>query len=221
MKLFDVRNVPSGVDAALARADNPRHRHMLKNYRRHALLEVSGFWEDILVPAMIVDKPLYRISERGQTTVCNGMDEVRAFYSKVVGESMNVFGALEEEVAVSDYGIFIEAVFAQILCGDDPALAHEDTDPQGTYQVSHNFAAAWPYHEGRLYGEFIYEDFGSWRVDEVDASTLTTPDQARAILAPYLAESPLSEIEKGLTLFAGGLCQSNPAEGSAENPGTA
>ncbi|WP_406635216.1 hypothetical protein [Amycolatopsis sp. WGS_07] len=205
MKLFDVRSVPSGVDAALARVENPRHRHMLKNYRRHALLEVSGFWEDILVPAMIVDNPSYRISERGRTTVCEGMAEVRAFYSKVVGENMNVFGALEEEVAVSDYGIFIEAVFAQILRGDDPALAGEDTDPQRTYQVSHNFAAAWPYRDGRLYGEFIYEDFGSWRVDEVDASALTTPEQARTILAPYLAESPLSEIEEGLKLFENGL----------------
>ncbi|MFD2473512.1 hypothetical protein [Amycolatopsis silviterrae] len=178
---------------------------MLKNYRRHALLEVSGFWEDILVPAMIVDDPLYRISERGQTTVCTGMEEVRAFYAKVVGESMNVFGALEEEVAVSDYGIFIEAVFAQILRGDDPALAGEGTDPKRTYQVSHNFAAAWPYRDGRLYGEFIYEDFGSWRVDEVDASALTTPEQARTILAPCLAESPLSEIEEGLKLFENGL----------------
>ncbi|MFB9923136.1 hypothetical protein ACFORO_05710 [Amycolatopsis halotolerans] len=205
MKLFDVRSVPSGVDAALARVENPRHRHLLKNYRRHALLEVSGFWEDILVPAMIVDDPLYRISERGQTTVCEGMAEVRAFYSKIVGESMNVFGALEEEVAVSDYGIFIEAVFAQILRGDDPALADEGADPQRTYQVSHNFAAAWPYRDGRLYGEFIYEDFGSWRVDEVDASALTTPEQARAILAPYLAESPLSEIEEGLKLFKDGV----------------
>ncbi|MFI9450807.1 hypothetical protein [Amycolatopsis sp. NPDC052450] len=204
MKLFDVRGVPAGVDAALARVENPRHRHMLKNYRRHALLEVSGYWEEILVPAMIVDNPLYRISERGKTTVCHGLDDVRAFYSKIVGEQTNVFGALEEEVAVSDYGIFIEAVFAQILRGDDPALAGEDTDPQGTYQVSHRFAATWPYRDGRLYGEFIYEDSDSWRVDEVEASALITPEQARSILAPYLAESPLSEIEEGLKLFKNG-----------------
>ncbi|MFI0409234.1 hypothetical protein [Actinomadura sp. 3N508] len=201
MKVFDVRGITAGVDAALAVVDDPKHRHMLKNYRRHALLEVSGFWEDILIPAMIVDHPVYRLTERGKTLVCDGMAEVRKFYSEIVGGGMNVFGALEEEVAVSDYGIFIEAVFAQIVRGDAVALAGEDTDQDGTYQISHRFAAAWPYRDGRLVGEFIYDDTGSWRVDEVEHSALLSPADARKALAPYLEQSPLSEIENGLRLF--------------------
>ncbi|WP_165975664.1 hypothetical protein [Actinomadura rubrisoli] len=155
MKVFDVREITAGVDAALAVVGNPRHRHMLKNYRRHALLEVSGFWEDILLPAMIVDHPVYRLTERGKTLVCDGLEEVRSFYADIVGRGVNVFGAVEEKVAVSDYGVFIEAVFAQVVRGGDSALAGEDVDPDGTYQVSHRFAAAWPYRDGRLVGEFI------------------------------------------------------------------
>ncbi|MEV0675462.1 hypothetical protein AB0I60_02955 [Actinosynnema sp. NPDC050436] len=203
MKVFNVRDIPAGVDAALAAVENPRHRHVLKNYRRHALLEVSGLWRDILIPTMTVEHPVYRLTERGRTTVLGGMDEVRGFYSDIVGRGANVFGALEEQVAVSDYGIFIEAGFARVVPGTDPALAGEGADPDGVYQISHRFAAAWPYRDGRLVGEFVYDDTGSWRVDEVARSALVSPAEAREALAPYLAQSPLSEIEGGLRLFRG------------------
>jgi hypothetical protein len=202
MKVFDVCGISKGVDAALAVVDNPRHRHVLKNYRRHALLEVSGFWEDILIPAMTIEHPVYRLTERGRTHVFDGMDAVRKLYSGLVGDGENVFGALDEEVAVSDYGIFIEAVFAQIVRGTHSSLVDHGVEPDRTYQVSHRFAAAWPYRDGRLVGEFIYDDTGSWRVDEVDASALISPAEARARLASYLAASPFSEIEQGLKLFA-------------------
>ncbi|MEU5696165.1 hypothetical protein [Actinosynnema sp. NPDC020468] len=201
MKVFDVRDISKGVDAALAVVENPRHRHVLKNYRRHALLEVSGYWEDILIPTMTVENPLYRLTERGKTFVCDGMPAVRAFYADIVGRGMNVFGALEEEIAVSDHGLFMQSVFAQVLPGTDESLADEGVDPDGTYQVSHRFAGVWPYVDGRLLGEFIYDDSGSWQVDEVPRSAMLSPAQAREALAPLLAQSPLAEIEEGLRLF--------------------
>lgn len=202
MKVFDVRGISRGVDAALAVVENPKHRHLLKNYRRHALLEVSGYWEEILVPAMTVESPVYRFTEQGQTHVFEGMDAVRKLYSGLVNDGANVFGALDEQVAVSDYGVFIEAVFARIVRGNDSSLAGRDVDPQRTYQVSHRFAATWPYRGGRLAGEFIYDDTGSWRVDEVSSSALISPAQARTLLAPLLEASPFSEIEEGLQHFA-------------------
>jgi hypothetical protein len=64
MKVFDVCGISKGVDAALAVVDNPRHRHVLKNCRRHAPLEVSGFWKDILVPERTIEHPVYRLVER-------------------------------------------------------------------------------------------------------------------------------------------------------------
>lgn len=203
MKVFDVRGVPAAVDAALEVVDNPRHRHVLKNYRRHALLEVSGYWEDILIPTMTVEEPHYRITERGQTLELTGMTEVRGFYRDIVATGSNVFGAIDEHVAVSDHGLFIGATFAQVLRGTDAALADRGVEPEGTYQVSHEFAGVWPYYEGRLVGEFIYEDAGSWRIDEVDESDWISPAKARELLAPLLAQSPLSEIEEGLRLFDG------------------
>jgi hypothetical protein len=201
MKVFDVRDVSSGVDAALAVVDNPRHRHILKNYRRHALLEVSGLWEDILIPEMTVPQPYYRISERGRTLVLDGMPQVSAFYADITRRGANVFGALDQQIAVSDYGMFIEATFAVVARGTDPVLAGEDVKPDRTYQISHRHAGVWPYRDGRLYGEFIYDDGGSWRVDEVEPESLVSPQHARELLAPYLADSPLQEIVDGLALF--------------------
>jgi hypothetical protein len=100
------------------------------------------------------------------------MAAVRKLYSSLVGDGANVFGALDEQVAVSDYGIFIEAVFAQIVRGTDPSLAGHRLEPACTYQISHRFAATWPYRDGRVVGEYIYDDTGSWSVDEVESSAL-------------------------------------------------
>ena len=37
--------------------DNPRHRAILKNYRRHGLLEVAGRYKELLAPDMTVEHP--------------------------------------------------------------------------------------------------------------------------------------------------------------------
>lgn len=201
MKIFDVRNVPAAVDAQLAVVENPKHRHVLKNFRRHALLEVSGFWQDILIPTMTVEQPVYRVTERGKTHVFAGMDAVRDFYAATAAGGGNVFGPLEEHVAVTDHGLFTEALFANVVRGSHPSLAGEDVEPDGVYQVTHHIGACWPYRDGLLVGEHIYEESSSWTVTELDPSALTSPEDARRMLAPYLADSPLSEIEEGLKLF--------------------
>jgi len=38
---------------------NPFHRAILKNYFRHLLLEISGYWDQILVPELTIDEPVY------------------------------------------------------------------------------------------------------------------------------------------------------------------
>ena len=47
----------------LRTVEDPRHRAILSNYRRHALLEVSGRYEEILTPAMTISNPVYRLTE--------------------------------------------------------------------------------------------------------------------------------------------------------------
>ncbi|WP_406424342.1 hypothetical protein OH809_02790 [Streptomyces sp. NBC_00873] len=42
---FDVTHWPINVEKYLARTEKPLHRAILKNYLRHLLLEVSGYWD--------------------------------------------------------------------------------------------------------------------------------------------------------------------------------
>lgn len=201
MKLYDVRDTCTGVDRALAVEDNPRHRHILLNFRRHGLLEVSGLWEQILIPEMTVEEPRYRLMEGGRTHHFDGMAAVAGFYRDMTERGDNVFGALEEEVAVSDWGLFTEGVFAKVLPGSADELREDGADPDRYYQVSVITAFAWPYTGGRLLGEHVYEDHNSRTVVEVPADTFVTPAQARERLAPFLAQTPLETLVAGLALF--------------------
>jgi hypothetical protein len=202
LKTYDVRDTCAGADAALAVTDNPRHRHILKNYRRHGLLEVSGRWTEILIQEMVVAEPSYRIMEGGRTHLVDGMDAVRGFYRGIAEAGENVFGPLEEQVAVSDWGIFTEGRFASVRPGTHPALAGDDVDPNGMYQISTWVAFAWPYRDGLLVGEHVYEDHNSREVVEVPHDTFVTSERARELLAPLVDQTPLSEIVEGLKLFA-------------------
>ena len=42
---FDVTTFPRGVEQHLEHTENAFHRAMLKNYFRHLLLEISGYWD--------------------------------------------------------------------------------------------------------------------------------------------------------------------------------
>lgn len=202
MQYFDIHLVPAGADAALAVTDNPRHRHMLKNYRRHGLLEVSGFWKQILVPEMTVEQPRYILTAAGNRYVLDDMDSVAGFYANMTETGLNVGVMLGEHVAVSDYAIFSESRLAYVFRGDAPELAEDDVDPDRFYQVSTGVSMVWPYVDGRLAGEHVYEDTASRSVTEVDGSLFITPEQAREALAPLLAQSPEDELVEGLKLFS-------------------
>ena len=45
----------AGLEKQLENVDNPRHRAILKNYRRHGLLEVAGRYQELLAPDMTVE----------------------------------------------------------------------------------------------------------------------------------------------------------------------
>jgi hypothetical protein len=66
---FDVTTFPRDVEQYLEHTENPFHRAMLKNYFRHLLLEVSSYWDQILVPELTIDEPVYRIGHVGSTIV--------------------------------------------------------------------------------------------------------------------------------------------------------
>ncbi|HTJ69884.1 MAG TPA: hypothetical protein VL551_20270 [Actinospica sp.] len=188
MDVFDVRNVVREPDALLAATDNPRHRAILLNFRRHALLEVSGRWPEILQPDMVVDEPYYRINENGGSLHLRGKEAIGRFYAGITDARANVFGPISEHVAVSDRGLAIESLFGHHLPGRILLDQGEDIDdPDAYYQLTHYMASFWPYDaEGLLIGEHIYEDTGSRQIVKMDPEDVVTPDIARELLAPLL-----------------------------------
>jgi len=190
VEIFDVRNVVTEPDALLAVTENPRHRAILLNFRRHALLEVSGRWKEILQPEMIVDDPYYRINENGKSVHLRGIADIGAFYAGLTEAGLNVFGPIRENIAVADWGLAIESFFGNHVPGRVLRDQGEDIDdPEAYYQLTHYMASFWPYDaDCRLVGEHIYEDTGSRRIEKMDQADVITPEQARRLLAPLLRD---------------------------------
>jgi hypothetical protein len=188
---WDIRNVVRGPDALLATTENPRHRAMLLNFRRHALLEITGRWQEILQPSMLVPEPVYRINENGQSLVLRGQPEVADFYRIMTENGMTVFGPLSENIAVADWGLAIESHFLHHIPGTALRAQGADVDPAAHYQLTHYMASFWPYdQEVRLIGEHIYEDLGSRELVELDPGRVITPQEATEALEPFLLSAP-------------------------------
>jgi hypothetical protein len=170
--------------------ENPHHRAILENYRRHALLEVAGRWEEILTPEMTIDHPVYRISVNGSMTVLDGRDAVARFYHGLTESGTNVFGPVEQKIAVADWGFAAEALFQQHLTG--AALLAQGGAPEtvaedGTYRIEWSVNSAWHYTaDARLIGEHIYAAHGPRTIERCDPDDMISPAQASALLAPVL-----------------------------------
>ncbi len=123
-----------GVEKQLETIDNPRHQKILRNYRRHALLEVSGRYKEILSPDMTVEEPVYRLFEDGQSIVLDGMDAVTNFYQSLAETDTLVMWTGQSDFAVSDSGFSGETLFSQFvpgsILGDGVfGAVHESGDP--------------------------------------------------------------------------------------------
>ncbi|MBM4723326.1 hypothetical protein ABIC73_004127 [Prescottella equi] len=192
-----------GVEKQIDSLENPHHRKILKNYRRHALLEVSGRYQEILSPDMTVEEPVYRLFENGQSIVLDGMQQVEAFYQALAETDTLVMWTGDSKFSVSDHGFSGETLFSQFvpgrILGDGvfgavhagEASADKDSagtiDPDGWYLVRRTLAFVWPYDEtGRLVGEHVYEDSASKVVTRVDPSEVISAERAAELLAPLL-----------------------------------
>ena len=75
----DIRRLTQAADTLLKTATNPRHRQILSNYRRHAMLEVSRRYKEIFTPEMTVEDPFYRITSADGVLEFHGLEAVRGF----------------------------------------------------------------------------------------------------------------------------------------------
>ncbi|PQP12168.1 hypothetical protein [Rhodococcus opacus] len=185
------------ADELLLKTDNPLHRQILENYRRHAILEVTGNWEEIFAPDMTVEHPVYYMNMRGKSFTLDGFDEVSAFYDGLADTDRTVMILEDEQLAVADWGFASEAVFNIYISGSTAAAQFArgeggfDADPEKFYISRERHCMHWPYDErGRMIGEHVYVHDAATNVIEIPEAEFVTLEEARAKLLPLLRPLP-------------------------------
>jgi len=198
MPKFDISQNARAQDALLETLDDPRHRRIIENYRRHALLEVGGDYERIFEPDMTAEVPRYKIlwgDLVGQEIVG---DDVKEMYRQMVESGANVIVVSDEQLAVCDAGLFSRADFTQFAPGAAVReMGYEADDPDAWYALTFYVVAFWPYDEQcRMIGE-TGATVGPPRIEKVAPEDVVTAEQARAALLPQVR--PLTPIESMAT----------------------
>jgi len=189
---FDVTHWPNEVEKYLEKTEKPLHRAILKNYLRHLLLEISGYWDQIIVPELTIEHPVYRVGEFGAVQVLEGKAEVEDFYRKTYEAGVNVMGARTMNMCVEDFGVTTEAFWTHVVPGEFLQDHDIDADPQAHYLMSYHIFQVFAYTtDALLIGERIYVDSASYTYEKLAAEDVVTPEQAREQLAPLLARATL------------------------------
>lgn len=189
---FDVTHWPRNVERYLERTENPLHRAILKNYFRHLLLEVSGYWDQIIVPELTIDEPRYRVGDRGTMQVLTGRSAVEGFYRETFETKTNVMGARTMNMCVEDFGVTTEAVWTHVVPGEFLNDHDVDADPDAHYLMNHHIFQIFAYtQDAKLIGERIYDDAASYTYEKLAPQDVVTPELARKQLAPFLERATL------------------------------
>jgi hypothetical protein len=185
-------NDTMAVDRMLEVIDDPRHRQILENYRRHGLLEISGRWPEIFDPQMTVEHPVYRINEGGRSMVLDGREQVQEFYRELSDAGACVMFLEDEKIAVADWGFASESIFNQIAPGRFLIESGAEVDdPEASYVIRRRIAMLWHYDErARMIGEHVYEDAASREIIKLAPEDVVTPEQVREALAPLIRPLP-------------------------------
>lgn len=156
--IFDMPRLVAAADKLLRELTNPLHRRIIENYRRHALLEVCGRWEEIFDPEMTVAHPRYVIHNAGKTTVLDGYEAVAGLYSSYVESNSTVIFLENERLFVNDWGFASESSSHRLWQGRDlQAQGEKIDDPDAWYVATTTTGMFWPYtSDGRMIGENVY-----------------------------------------------------------------
>lgn len=191
----DIRLLTLAADKLLETTTNPRHRRILENYRRHAMLEVSGRYPEIFLPDMTVEQPFYRVASPLEMVELDGEEAVKSFYQGLIDSGTTVMLLEHENIVVSDWGFASEALYNTFMTADAAvAGGHVVDDPNGKYIESRWLCMMWPYDEkGRMMGEHVYPAPNA-TLRKIPDDEFVTLEEARAIFDPLIAESDLTEL---------------------------
>jgi len=191
MAKLDITNNTAAVDALLEKEDDPLHRRILENWRRHSLLEVSGNWPDIFTPEMTVADPEYKMYLGGSLHHLRGRAQIEPFYAAMTEAGHNVIAITDQHIVVNDGGFAQNATFTQYFRGWELNRDGQFALDDNAWYIRRAFLVEfWPYNdEGILLGEYVAE-MGPPEIIPIDESEVITFQEARDALTPLLR--PLS-----------------------------
>lgn len=194
MPKLDITSQTRAIDKFLETIENPLHRRIISNYRRHAIFEICGYKDQIFTPDMTVEHPRYYLNANGVSMTLDGRDEVLGFYSSLEQRAATVMVVENEQLAVSDWGFASEAWFNSFMPG---SLVPEgwDADPNKFYILRQFLCMHWPYDEqGRMMGEHVYEHAAIAELKEIGEDEYITLEEAREKLMPLQQELPALDL---------------------------
>lgn len=189
---YDIRLLTKAADDLLKTVTNPRHRKILINYRRHAILEVCGRYKEILAPDLSVEDPEYLMYVGGAPVQYKGRERVEALYASMVKTNICVMMFENEQLRVDDNGFSTRVTFHIFM----PAAiavhfgAHVEADQLDEMVIqTTDRIMVWDYTpDGRLKGENIWVGGGSFRV--CPPEDVITIQDCNDILMPLIDKVP-------------------------------
>lgn len=191
MTRYDITQTNRAVERLIETTDNPRHLYMLHAYNRHRYLEMAGRYEEIFAPEMTVDNPVYHFNMLGKSITVEGTEAVKALYHAWAETAQCVFYSDDEKLAVSDDMIVSTSFIYQQTPGVILAAEGVPVDPDSTYLVKTAEHMIWPYDNGRLVGEDVWEyDETAREFTQLDPADVLTVEQSAKLLDPLIKPLP-------------------------------
>ena len=188
MSKLDITTLMATADRMLLEVTDPLHRQMLENYRRHALSEVAGRWENIFEAGMLIEEPHYTLSFKGTGVDIKGRPALKQFYMTI---GQPVILLQDEEIFLSGSTFTSVSISNHFVRGDVLAtLGAKVNDPQGYYMRRKMGLTFWRFdYRGRLIGENGGEA-GPIENVKISEAEYITPEEAREKLTPLIRPLP-------------------------------
>ncbi|MGY4868071.1 hypothetical protein [Mycolicibacterium elephantis] len=191
MRRFDITKTNIAVERLIETTNDPRHLYMLHAYNRHRYLEMAGRYEEIFAPDMTVEKPVYHFNMLGKTLTVEGAEAVKALYREWAGTAQCIFYSDNEKLAVSDDMIVSTSFIYQQTPGSVLAADGVPVDPDATYLVKTAEHMIWPYDNGLLVGEDVWEfDETAREIIPLDPVDVLSVEQSAKLLDPLIKPLP-------------------------------
>ncbi|MFV9634820.1 hypothetical protein [Mycobacterium neumannii] len=191
MSRFDITQTNRAVERLIETTDNPRHLYLLHAYNRHRYLEMAGRYEEIFAPDMTVEKPVYHFNMLGKTLTVEGAEAVKSLYREWAHTAQCIFYADDEKLAISDDMIVSTSFIYQQTSGAILAAEGVPVDPTATYLVKTAEHMIWPYDNGLLVGEDVWEyDETARDFIQLDPVDVLTVEQSAKLLDPLIKPLP-------------------------------